>query len=220
MVEKSTSRFISNGIEWFLWYVKSRKNRIRPSLNKINSRHKIYRIKSLISPSVGYIGDVIRNLCHRFSCPITYDNLCFFQIKMNDNSKNLEITAVKSLNSQFFRIFSAWFYRDFPENLAWNIAISPCKSESECIMKSSYSTSCWNPRDNQSWTALFQIFDVFQRWFRENEEHQRWSTLFQSWSTLILSESALFRAEKFSAVSEKISSESALFRAAFLNSET
>ena len=51
----------------------------------------------------------------------------------------------------------------------------------------------WSPRDNQRWTALFQRFDVFQRWVREHEKHQ-------SWSTLIFSESALFRTEKFTTV--------------------
>ena len=51
----------------------------------------------------------------------------------------------------------------------------------------------WSPRSNQRWTALFHIFGVFQRWFREHEKHQRWSALFQSWSALIFSESAMFR---------------------------
>ena len=57
----------------------------------------------------------------------------------------------------------------------------------------------WSPRGNQRWTALFHSFDVFQRWFREHDKHQRWSALFQRWSALILSDSALFRTGKFSA---------------------
>ena len=38
---------------------------------------------------------------------------------------------------------------------------------------------------NECWTALFQRFDIFQRWFRKCEEYQRWSPLFQSCSALI-----------------------------------
>ena len=64
------------------------------------------------------------------------------------------------------------------------------------------------------------IISAEQRWFREHEKHQRWSALFQSCSALIFSESALFRSEKFSAISGRISSESALFSADFLSSET
>ena len=37
--------------------------------------------------------------------------------------------------------------------------------------------SGWSPRGNQSWTALFHSFDVFQRWLREHDKHQRWSAL-------------------------------------------
>ena len=90
-----------------------------------------------------------------------------------------------------------------------------------------YNTPGWSPRGNQRWTALFHSFDVFERWFREHDKHQRWSALFQCWSALIFSESALFRTEKFSAVSElnsavseRNSSESALFSADFICSET
>ena len=36
----------------------------------------------------------------------------------------------------------------------------------------------WSPRGNQRWTALSHSFDVFQRWFREHDKHQRWSALF------------------------------------------
>ena len=57
----------------------------------------------------------------------------------------------------------------------------------------------WGPRDIQRWKELFQRFDVFQRWFRKHEKHQRWSALFQTWSALTFSESTLFRTEKFSA---------------------
>ena len=71
-------------------------------------------------------------------------------------------------------------------------------------------------RDNHFWTALFHSFDVFQSWFRELEKHQRLLALFQSWSALIFPESALFRTEIFSAVSERISPESALLSAGFL----
>ena len=62
----------------------------------------------------------------------------------------------------------------------------------------------WSPKDKKRWTALFQSLDVFQRWFREREKHQRWSALFQSWPTLITSKLAPFRTEKFSAVQERI----------------
>ena len=82
----------------------------------------------------------------------------------------------------------------------------------------------WSPRDNQSWTALFQRIDVFQRWFRKHAKYKRWSALFQTWLGLIFSESPLFRIEKFrtlnTVLSEKISSESALFKIDFLCSET
>ena len=77
-----------------------------------------------------------------------------------------------------------------------------------------------NLRDNQRRTALFQKFDVFQRWFRQHGKHQRWSALFQSWSALIFSEWALFGTNKFSAVSEKTYFESALFSVDFLSSGT
>ena len=63
----------------------------------------------------------------------------------------------------------------------------------------------WSPRDHQRWIALFQRFGVFQGWFRGHEKYQRWSALFQRWWALIFSESALFRTEEFSAVSERIS---------------
>ena len=55
-------------------------------------------------------------------------------------------------------------------------------------------------RDNQRQTALFQRFDLFQRWFRKHEKHQRRSALFKSWSGLTLSDSALFRTEQIGAL--------------------
>ena len=63
----------------------------------------------LISPSGGYKQHGL-NICHHFSCLITYDKL-FFQIKMeNNNSENGENTAVKRLNSRFLCIFLEWFF--------------------------------------------------------------------------------------------------------------
>ena len=85
----------------------------------------------------------------------------------------------------------------------------------------------WSPRGNQRWAALFfHSLDVFQRWFREHDKHQRCSklkksALFQSWTALFQRETALnqrcsaliFFALKhwiFSADSALIYSESAL----------
>ena len=98
----------------------------------------------------------------------------------------------------------------------WKKNKNHCKSPAPFVKRPG-----WSPRDNQRWTALYQRFIVFQRWFREHEKHHRGSALFRSWSALIFSESALFRIDKFSAIwLKKTSSESALFISDFLSSET
>ena len=108
-----------------------------------------------------------------------------------------EKTDLTSISITFYSIFQH----------AQNASTKTIKVGKNAVPTTAYPG--WSPRGNQRWTALFHSFDVFQRWFREHDKHQRWSAL-------IFSESALFRTEKVSAVSElnsavsEIYSESAL----------
>ena len=77
----------------------------------------------------------------------------------------------------------------------------------------------WSPRDIQRLTALFHRFDNFQRCSVGIQKTWKTSALVQTWATLFFSESTLIRAKNFSAVAERISSESVLFSADFLSPE-
>ena len=65
----------------------------------------------------------------------------------------------------------------------------------------------WSLRNNQRWTALFQRFDVFQRWFREHEKHQRWSDVSELISSDLLSISAVqnWKFQRWTALNRAVS---------------
>ena len=136
--------------------------------------------------------------------------------KIRQRAKSIEIISNEPIVFAHLFWLTQW---DFSKKVLFDF-LDAFVSNATVLAKLFLVPPGWNSIDYQRWTALFQIFEIFQRWFREHEEDQRWSALKQEWSALIFSESAPFRVEKFSVVSEKIRSESALFSADIFYSGT
>ena len=119
---------------------------------------------------------------------LTETSTVFKYTKLIAHSKLPVKRKMHIINAYFLKLVIVSVYRARPFSRNQTFYGAKLKKQSSIVFLQSYMKR----------VEIAETISGVQRWFREHEKYQRWSTLIKNLSTLIFSESAVLRTENFS----------------------